>query len=417
MTSTPKGPKAPIANFRTYEAQARLLAAVIATAKPKLNFTAIAKHIGSDASPHSVDHRLRPMKQLARLQAKYVEEGKDPADLPVDKAEIHKLFGESTPGGLEFHFREAKATGLAQQDAVKAGEDPTRVPVGPQTRHVAAAAKAKARGQNSVPSTPSTSRKRNALKSGAATTGGRVRKQQRIHDLTEDDVDSIEEDFDELDQDTPSKHFPRSARNPAYAVNNSTTNSETDLTLPTPRPYAQVQRENQARARAEFRGTDSHGQPYGSSTGFGAESSHHSEPRMNNHATHHQSNFEASSQTWTTAPANASFYSDSQARNNDEFQILDDPQFSFPNPNRNHTGNGGGNRAPVPDFAGIKKDPFETSGTDSDVVDLTQPPGHDQALGRVAQPVLSYSQDSNQGWKMPPHSYQYDDGDYGDGEI
>lgn len=129
-------------NFRTYEAQARLLAAVIATTNCKLDFKgeycfvishvrmisasamvpglhstfdlymspfsilpislarksrtmfargltrcwpAIAEHIGSEATPSSVDHRLRPMKQLAKLQKQCLREGKDPSMLPIEK--------------------------------------------------------------------------------------------------------------------------------------------------------------------------------------------------------------------------------------------------------------------------------------------------------------------------------------------
>ncbi|KAJ1329499.1 hypothetical protein MN608_06235 [Microdochium nivale] len=67
-------------NFKSYEAQIRLLAAVIATANPKLDFNA-----------------------------------------------IQKLFGESTPGGLEWQFRDVKRIGKAQKEAVANGQSPVGV--------------------------------------------------------------------------------------------------------------------------------------------------------------------------------------------------------------------------------------------------------------------------------------------------
>ncbi|GAP84134.2 putative polarity defective- variant [Rosellinia necatrix] len=69
-------------NFKTYEASTRLLAAVIATCNPKLDY-----------------------------------------------AEIQKLFGESTPAGIEWQFREIKNLGKAQQAAVDKGESPAGISV------------------------------------------------------------------------------------------------------------------------------------------------------------------------------------------------------------------------------------------------------------------------------------------------
>lgn len=139
----------PKAGFKTYEAQTRLLAAVIATNKGiKLDFKgkkyvyalraastrsasiasvqsptsllssyrcqnppylskpsmsllctrwpveygdlmglpALAAHCGKGMSPSSVDHRLRPIKQLAKMQAKAVEQEEDPGELPIEKS-------------------------------------------------------------------------------------------------------------------------------------------------------------------------------------------------------------------------------------------------------------------------------------------------------------------------------------------
>lgn len=45
----------------------------------------IAKHMGGDNTGSAIDHRLRPIKQLAKLQVQCVERGSDPGDLPIEK--------------------------------------------------------------------------------------------------------------------------------------------------------------------------------------------------------------------------------------------------------------------------------------------------------------------------------------------
>ncbi|KAJ2985135.1 hypothetical protein NUW58_g5697 [Xylaria curta] len=159
-------------NFKTYDAIIRLLAAVMATANPKLDYVELARHVGGGASKDAIQHRFRPIKQLAKMQAAYVERGedpgelpadkgalaelvgggitgvavehrlrhikqlgklqiayrndpeKDPGELPVEKGEIQKLFGESTAGGIEWQFHKIKNLGKAQQEAVKNGVNP-----------------------------------------------------------------------------------------------------------------------------------------------------------------------------------------------------------------------------------------------------------------------------------------------------
>lgn len=48
----------------------------------------LARLIGGGTTAPAVDHRLRPIKQLSRLQHIWLEQGKDPGELPVDKAGI-----------------------------------------------------------------------------------------------------------------------------------------------------------------------------------------------------------------------------------------------------------------------------------------------------------------------------------------
>ncbi|KAI0840264.1 hypothetical protein F5Y06DRAFT_294931 [Hypoxylon sp. FL0890] len=128
-------------NFRTYEASTRLLAAVLATinGKVKLDFKDLAALMGGGTTGSAVDHRLRPVKQLAKMQAAYVAANKDPGELPVETGEIQKLFGESTAGGIEWQFREIKALGRAQQEALERNENPADVTVGGPSRVKASA--------------------------------------------------------------------------------------------------------------------------------------------------------------------------------------------------------------------------------------------------------------------------------------
>ncbi len=112
-------------NFKTYEASTRLLAAVIATNNIKLDYAGmlhflrwltctlspvafsqhsprtylfespsdpivslsveLARHVGNGATKDSINHRLRPIKQLAKMQAACLQRGEDPGDLPADK--------------------------------------------------------------------------------------------------------------------------------------------------------------------------------------------------------------------------------------------------------------------------------------------------------------------------------------------
>ncbi|KAF7525887.1 hypothetical protein G7054_g10941 [Neopestalotiopsis clavispora] len=387
-------------NFRSYEAQARLLAAVIATAKPRLDYKEIARYMGSDATAAAIDHRLRPIKQLAKLQETCVKQGKDPMNLPVEKAEIQKLFGESTPAGLEFHFREVKAIGKAQLDAVNNGGDPTQVTVGTAAK---GGKQAKAKTQRSAPSTPATGRKRQAPINGAATTGGRGRKQVKreasLDDDLRSDIDSPEENFDDLDiQQTPTKFPPRAERNPAYTVDDSTTNS--DMNSPVFfQSYAQTQAENQARAQGLY-------MPDG-------------QPRIaqgNNAApAAHQSIFSNGDGVNPVAPT--------VEQSEDEIMEIDGTQFTPARKASNGTPNTAGAKRAAAATATtpkqrkpIKADPFEDSTTnDGEVLDLTATPSKHRFLPPPSSAYPSSDQQEAPTWatSFDEHHEDY----YGDGEV
>ncbi|CAK7214255.1 hypothetical protein SBRCBS47491_002086 [Sporothrix bragantina] len=116
-------------NFRTYESQSRLLAAVLASNPSlKLNFKAIAQHYGSDSSQSAIEHRFRPIKKQASIIRKAVSEGKDAKDFAnlfnLNDKDIAKYYGESTPQGIEFQFRAIKKDAKALRDAVEQGTSP-----------------------------------------------------------------------------------------------------------------------------------------------------------------------------------------------------------------------------------------------------------------------------------------------------
>ncbi|RYP50696.1 hypothetical protein DL768_003840 [Monosporascus sp. mg162] len=219
-------------NFKTYEAQTRLLAAVIATNKDiKLNFKVLAAHVGGGASPSSIDHRLRPIKQLAKMQVQCVNNGEDPGQLPVEKGEIHKLYGESTPAGLEWQFRDIKKIGKAQQDAVKNGESPAGV-LGssgrgrastPRTGTGTAASTPGSRAsKSSAAATPSTATPGSRASKGAGGSGsfasglGNGQKRSRPARDVSDDFESDDTDYDQKDGPDPHE-TPTGRKKPKHA--------------------------------------------------------------------------------------------------------------------------------------------------------------------------------------------------------
>ncbi|KAI1096919.1 hypothetical protein F5B19DRAFT_488125 [Rostrohypoxylon terebratum] len=211
-------------NFRTYEASTRLLAAVLATAKPKLNFadpsissqnvpfhhpsrlflglmlaTELAEYVGGGTTGPAIEHRFRPIKQLAKMQIAYKEAKMDPGNLPAEPSEIQRLFGESTAGGIEWQFRDIKALGRAQELAVEEERNPAELKVGPsRPKHGA--------------TPPSTMKKAG----GSASTGAKRKRggkalPGRMSD--EDEGDDSESDYDAKDvKSEEEKETPASKR-------------------------------------------------------------------------------------------------------------------------------------------------------------------------------------------------------------
>ncbi|POR35038.1 Uncharacterized protein TPAR_04779 [Tolypocladium paradoxum] len=193
------------ANYKTYEAQARMVRAIVA-AHPdvKWNYKEIAACYGSDMTEHALNHRFRRLRaqatiiRMARLEGRDMKDMLTYEDLPttqeaVDKNNIAKYFGQSTADGIQFQFRGIKKDADTLRKVAANGGD---------------VANCLANGMGSAATTPS--------KAGTPSRGSRsgtARKRSRhVPDLKrsssdeeEDDADDdVEENWSERDA-TPSK--------------------------------------------------------------------------------------------------------------------------------------------------------------------------------------------------------------------
>ncbi|EPE05757.1 hypothetical protein F503_08288 [Ophiostoma piceae UAMH 11346] len=197
-------------NFRTYEAQSRLLAAVIAsTPAVKLNFKAIALHYGSDTTASSIDHRFRTIKKQAAIIRRAVAEGTDAKDVKdifyMNDKDIAKYFGESTPMGIEFQFRTIRKEAKALRDAVDKGESPLstrRTTASPTVRVPSSDGSARKRkapaASSGIGASSSTGARAGGIASAQVTPKKRARTVEVILSNEEESLAS-EVDYDELD--------------------------------------------------------------------------------------------------------------------------------------------------------------------------------------------------------------------------
>ncbi|EGS17239.1 uncharacterized protein CTHT_0065580 [Thermochaetoides thermophila DSM 1495] len=178
-------------NFRSYDAQARLLAALVASLEnQRFDFK---------------KHRMRTVKAMAEACRKLVEAGEDPAQYAIyehfdTKQKIQKYFGASTPDGIGFQFRSVKQGAKVLIDAVNNGKDP-----------VQAFNEWNNGGSSSIPATPAgrgakRARAPSMKKTPGTTPASKRRKQIKLEDIT-DDEDSPDADYSDLDT-TPTKNKP-----------------------------------------------------------------------------------------------------------------------------------------------------------------------------------------------------------------
>ncbi|EGR44958.1 uncharacterized protein TRIREDRAFT_111604 [Trichoderma reesei QM6a] len=199
------------ANYKTYEAQARMVRAIVAAhPEVKWNYKEIAACYGSDMSEHALNHRFRRLRAQAVIVREGRKEGFDmkdmipDGDLPVtqeavEKNNIAKYFGESTPDGIGFQFRGIKKDAETLRKVESEGGDVANC-----------LSLGTARGSSSVMSTPS---KPTAFRSTGSRSGtGTGRKRARKTDMIKRSESDEEDDDDVLDghnwsehEDTPTK--------------------------------------------------------------------------------------------------------------------------------------------------------------------------------------------------------------------
>ncbi|KAF0330365.1 hypothetical protein K4K61_007522 [Colletotrichum sp. SAR11_59] len=186
-------------NFKTYDAQARLLRAIVAAhPEVKWNYKDIAEHFGSDMTEYAAQHRFRALKNHSKIIKDAVASGMDcihiPADLPKDAKDIAKFFGESTADGIQFQFRGIKKDAESLKQTANSGGNP------------ATALNLSGAGPSSAASTPRKATPSKRLASGGGRSTVKKAKPIKLQPLSdeEDDEGGDDVDYNAL-EDTPSK--------------------------------------------------------------------------------------------------------------------------------------------------------------------------------------------------------------------
>ncbi|KAH7318684.1 hypothetical protein B0I35DRAFT_409535 [Stachybotrys elegans] len=198
------------ANYKSYEAQARMVRAIVAAhPEVKWNYKEICACYGSDMTEHALNHRLRRLRaqcaivREGRLQGYDMKDLGPIDDLPqkqedVDKTNIAKYFGESTADGIQFQFRAIKKDADQLRKTEKSGGDVARcLTLGP----------------GSAFSTPS----RSAARGGTGSRSTGKRKAMMKVELIEDDDDEdvkVPMDWSDLDDESPSKRSKKAGSVP-----------------------------------------------------------------------------------------------------------------------------------------------------------------------------------------------------------
>ncbi|KAK5993243.1 hypothetical protein PT974_06672 [Cladobotryum mycophilum] len=200
------------ANYKTYEAQARMVRAIVAAhPEVKWNYRDIVACYGSDITEHALNHRFRRLRSQSLIIREARRVGLDmknlmgEADLPatqegVDKKNIAKYFGQSTTDGIQFQFRTIKKDADRLRQVEQNGGD-------------VANCLSLGTASGSVFSTPSKPTPVRGTGSRTGTGGGR--KRTRIPEIkrTSSDEDEDDDDADDNDggggwserEETPSK--------------------------------------------------------------------------------------------------------------------------------------------------------------------------------------------------------------------
>ncbi|CAM1508427.1 Fc.00g052750.m01.CDS01 [Cosmosporella sp. VM-42] len=203
------------ANYKSYEAQARMVRAIVAAhPEVKWNYKEIVACYGSDMTADALNHRFRRLNAQAVIIRDARVLGFDMKDMDTDdkvlpatqklveKNNIAKYFGQSTADGIQFQFRGIKRDAETLRKVDRDGGDVANcLPLGSGT---------------SAPATPS--KAMSAKKVGGSRTGttGKRARTTFIKSAPSDEEDEEEDEVDWEDQDnTPSKRvksIPRSRK-------------------------------------------------------------------------------------------------------------------------------------------------------------------------------------------------------------
>ncbi|EEU44285.1 uncharacterized protein NECHADRAFT_84664 [Fusarium vanettenii 77-13-4] len=226
------------ANYKTYEAQARMVRAIVAAhPEVKWNYKEIVACYGSDMTEHALNHRFRRVRAQASIISEGRARGLDIKELSTDEnilpatqgaidknstafplapalmslhsyliAHIAKYFGQSTADGIQFQFRTIKKDAEAlRQTANDGGDVANCLNLGV--------------GSNLAPGTPS---KPTPSRSQPGSRSGKGAKRKVAvapvsspikRSLSDDEGEDDELNFDEMDV-TPSKRAKTTGRGP-----------------------------------------------------------------------------------------------------------------------------------------------------------------------------------------------------------
>ncbi|KAF4449985.1 hypothetical protein F53441_6833 [Fusarium austroafricanum] len=193
------------ANYKTYEAQARMVRAIVA-AHPEVKW---------NYKDHALNHRFRKVRATVNIIHKAREQGFDVKDLTTDENllpstqgaidnNIAKYFGQSTADGIQFQFRTIKKDAESLRQAANNGGD---------------VANCLNLGTGSGPGLPNTpSKPTPSRQPGSRSAKGSKRKTSfpalnPIKRSASEDEDEDELNFDDMDH-TPSKKVKTTGRTP-----------------------------------------------------------------------------------------------------------------------------------------------------------------------------------------------------------
>ncbi|KAM0435162.1 hypothetical protein ACHAPT_003252 [Fusarium lateritium] len=207
------------ANYKTYEAQARMVRAIVAAhPEVKWNYKEIVSCYGSDMTENALNHRFRRMRAQASLiteararELDMKELSTDESILPaiqgaIDKNNIAKYFGQSTTDGIQFQFRTIKKDAEALRQTANDGGDVANCLSLGAGSSLAPGTPSKPTPTRSQPGSHSGKGAKRKVAVAAAPVSSPIKRS-----ISDDEAEDDELNFDEMDV-TPSKRVKTTGR-------------------------------------------------------------------------------------------------------------------------------------------------------------------------------------------------------------